>query len=300
MAVEFVGYSGCYNGTHDMDGDGTLDTEWSVIDEGFLYMPGSETKWCKCYSEAKMVKSVISGQDFAWVDAGSMYCSWTVREAKALTSPTIDFSLAPRCDKCRQAYENGSALVNDWGQGTNDVKACEDCALGSAQAIRWTAWASPVWTDTPSQYLVPRDDNNMVNGTAAPVGGLFRGKQASEIEFSLIPARYNDAISCETCGEEYAYRLQFSKTTIGDTVDFRSNVEWHNTSIVGIRDFRDPTSDAFQRYYGGGAAGLINNFIDGDISSQHVNFIDEPVANEVHFRLTLAKVRRTIRRAGLR
>ena len=241
----------------------------------------SITTKCKCYSEAGYVQSEIAGIRFAWVDAGSLYCDWALREAKALTSPTIDFSVTPACAKCSKAQdENGSTIVNDWGKGQNDVKECSDCVMASAQAIRWSAWASQVWEHTPNEYLTPRSDLNMVNGTTAPMNGVFRGERASVIEFSLIPARYNDMISCSTCSEDYAYRMQFAKTTLGSVVDFSTKLEWHNSTEYGGKELRNDKTEIYKRYY---SNSLLDNFVE------ERSFIEGGVANEVHFGVLLAK-----------
>ena len=62
-----------------------------------------------------------------------------------------------------------------------DLAECKRLELSyeAAQAIRWSAWASQVWEHTPNEYLTPRSDLNMVNGTTAPMNGVFRGERAS-------------------------------------------------------------------------------------------------------------------------
>ena len=280
IAAEFVGYAGCLNGTADLTNDGVEDTEFTIEEDGFMFI-GSRSAWCQCYAEPQTVESTLTGKPFHYVDAGSLLCMWSLVDAKALTSPTIDFSLKPTCDKCKNAMDEANeAIQNDWGGGTNAVKDCSDCVMASAQGIRWTVWASPVWTKTPNEFLTPRKDNNMVNGTTNARGGVFRGSQKSEIEFSLIPVRYNDAVTCETCSEDYAYRMQFSKTVMGDTANFGTKLEWHNDTSYNGNELRDSSTTLFKRFYG---ASLLDNFIDD------ASFVDEDLENEVHFRVVLAK-----------
>ena len=279
IGVEFLGYAGCWDGTMDLDGDGTEDTEFVIEDRSLSYPRASRTAWCRCYGTSGFVDAQLAGVQFARVEAGSLYCSWSVQHAKVLATPQIDFSLVALCPTCTQAYDNNTQpITNNWGQGTNPVKACAKCTLASAQAVRWKVWASPVWESTPNEFLVPHRDDNSAHGTTAAYGGVFRGAAKSEVEFSLIPVRYEDSIDVI---EAYAYRLQATGTNLGSTANFDIQLAWHNETQFSAADLTtDPGSEVYAQFYQGS---LLKNFI------KEASFVEEDLSNEVHFSFILNK-----------
>ena len=56
-------------------------------------------------------------------------------------------------------------MYNDYGGGTNFVNSCPNCSLASAHAVRWDAWATPLWRNYPHPQIHPHGDHNRVNGT---------------------------------------------------------------------------------------------------------------------------------------
>ena len=55
------------------------------------------------------------------------------------------------------------------------------------------------------------------------------------------------SVLCETCAPDYGYRLQYSKTNLGDIVNFGTKLEWHNKSAYSGAQLRDTTTDVHKR-----------------------------------------------------
>ena len=180
VSVEFVGYTGCINGTADVNLDGIDDTETKIDIEGFV--TGSATTYsshCHCVSETG-----VYGRGL-WLYQGSYFCQQIVRKATINGSPKIKFTAAPECKSC-----TGSGDYSDWGTGeSNKIVECSNCTLANAQAIRWDVWASPMWKETPNKNIYPRKDHNRVNGTLSRAdGGVYRGGDATSVVLATIPA----------------------------------------------------------------------------------------------------------------
>jgi len=153
----------------------------------------------------------------------------------------------------------------------------------SAQAIRWDAWATPIWVDSGSPHILPHRDHNRVNGTigAGAGGAVLRGAAPTQVELSMIPANYKDKLKGGTKAQSRAgFRLQFASAVLGDTQTFSSRAAVYNGSALRPRDFLDESTAAYAEYYDGS---LRENFIVDD------GFVAEGVSNQVAFELTLAQ-----------
>ncbi|RPH16796.1 MAG: hypothetical protein CBC49_003755, partial [Alphaproteobacteria bacterium TMED89] len=283
VTVEFVGYAGCLQGSSDVNGDGVADTEFEIVDEGLVYEDFTKDWECYCAPETGYIETLITKRDFAWVNEGSYVCTWKVEHAKVDGVPSVEFSVKPTCDLCTEALdENGNPIVNEWGNGVNNVMNCQDCTLASAQGIRWWVYASPLWWNPEfpgSHNLEPKKDFNMVNGSIGlGEDTVFRGDKVTEIDISLIASKYENFILDKLGAADWGYRLQYKEITIGDRAPFQTVRPYYNGSDLGPETFNDPSSPDFETYYGGN---LLRNFITDQ------TFVD--VDNEVHVKVGFVK-----------
>jgi hypothetical protein len=266
VAVELVGYSGCLDGSADVDGDGVPDTPIDVTDVGLVYE--SEKVECHCVAEDGYTDAT-SHIKHAWVNKGSYMCTWSTVNAQIDGAPRVEFVAKPNFPACKKAVDASGPMLNDWGRGENQVYTCPNVTLASAHMVRWWAYASPLWDELPNENIEPFKDQNIVNGTIGleGIGGAFRGSEMTEVIVALIPSKYTNLISPAglfpppSPAPAYGYRLQHSENLLGDVPDFETKADIYNGSLVQPSDFLDSTSDYYELYYGWEEDDLLTNFI---------------------------------------
>lgn len=295
--VEFVGYTGCTNASVDVDENGVFDGQNdiktpNIIDTGLIYDPENRIAQCQCAQESGTVESLIHGEQPFWVNKGSYLCQWMVQDALVDASPRIQFISKPTCGSCLVAHdENGTVITNDYGGTagtTNKVYDCPNCSLATAQAIRWDAWASPIWASPASPNIVPWVDINRVNGTlgTGDPAAVFRGAEPNEVTLSMIPAAYADTLAGGKPADkqELGFRLQFAESAVGSIATFETRAPVFNGSELRPRDFQDEDLPMYSIYYDGS---LRENFIASEGAS--TDFVGVTMENMVAFEMNFAQ-----------
>ena len=97
-----------------------------------------------------------------------------------------------------------------------------------AQAIRWDAWATPIWAYPSHKRIKPHKDKNRVTGVigAGANAQVLRGKEPTTVELAMIPVKYANSMPSgpEDGIPRMGFRLQFSSSDLGNAYTFGTKV----------------------------------------------------------------------------